>query len=158
MRLRKALYVLIQAPQLWNDNINAFLLTPGFTQLSADLNLYLRNNSILMLPCFNYIFMSYPQAAAKAAIKVQANLSEKYMITNLLSVRQCLAIKIHHDENGTRITLGQNVCITTIVRRFSMEYTHSVSIPMDTKITLDLAQDWGEMELEDITDYQIVVG
>jgi len=36
VRLRKALYGLKQAPRLWHDDINAFLLSPGFTQSSAD--------------------------------------------------------------------------------------------------------------------------
>jgi len=39
-----------------------------------------------------------------------------------------------------------------------MEHTHSILTPMDPNVKLDLAEDWGEKELEDITDYQAVVG
>jgi hypothetical protein len=49
VRLRKALYGLKQAPQLWHDDINAFPLSLGFTQSSADPNLYLRSDGILIL-------------------------------------------------------------------------------------------------------------
>jgi len=49
VRLRKALYGLKQAPQLWHDDINAFLLSLGFTQSLADPNLYLRGDGILIL-------------------------------------------------------------------------------------------------------------
>jgi len=38
-----------------------------------------------------------------------------------------------------------------------METTHSVSMPMGPNVMLDLAKDWGEKELDDITDYQTVV-
>jgi len=77
VRLRKALYGLKQAPRLWHDDINAFLLSLGFTQSSADHNLYLRSDGILILLYVDNISMSYPEAAAKAAIEVKAKLSEK---------------------------------------------------------------------------------
>jgi len=100
--------------------------------------------------------MSYPETAAKAAIEVKEKLSEKYKILNLGSARQFLGIEIHH--NGTGITLGQNAYIPTILRRLGMEHTHGVSTPMDPNVELDLAEDRGEKELDDITDYQAVVG
>jgi len=39
-----------------------------------------------------------------------------------------------------------------------MEHTDDVSTPMDPNVKLDLAKDQGEKELDDITDYQEVVG
>jgi len=39
-----------------------------------------------------------------------------------------------------------------------MEHTHDVSTPIDPNVKMDLAEDRGEKELEDITDYQAVVG
>jgi len=100
--------------------------------------------------------MSYLETAAKAAIEVKAKLSEKYKITNLGPARQFLGIEIHRD--GTGISLGQKAYITTILRRFGMEHTHGVSMPMDPNVKLDLAKDRGEKELDDITEYQAVVG
>jgi hypothetical protein len=76
VRLRTALYGLKQAPQLSHDDINAFLLSLGFTQSSADPNLYLRSDGILILLYVDDISMSYPEAATKAAIEVKAKLSE----------------------------------------------------------------------------------
>ena len=49
VRLRKALDSLKQVPPLWHDDINAFLLSLGFTQSLANPNLYLRSDSILIL-------------------------------------------------------------------------------------------------------------
>ena len=68
VRLRKALYSLKQAPRLCHNDINAFLLSVGFTQFSADSNLYLRSNGILIILCVDDISMSYLKAATKAAI------------------------------------------------------------------------------------------
>jgi len=158
VRLRKALYGLKQAPRLWHDDINTFPLSLGFTQSSADPNLHLRSDGILILLYVDDISMSYPQAAAKAAIEVKAKLSEKYKITNLGLAREFLGIEIYRHENDTGIRLGQKAYITTILKRFGMEHSHSVSTPMDPNIKLDLAENRGEKELEDITDYQAVMG
>jgi len=102
--------------------------------------------------------MSHPQAAAKAAIDVKANLSEKYKITNLGQESQFLGMKTYRDENGSGISLGQKAYITTILKSFGMEHNHRVSTPMDPNVQLHLAKNRGEKKLEDITDYQAVVG
>jgi len=102
--------------------------------------------------------MLYSEAAAKAAIEVKAKLSEKYKIMNLGPARQLLGIQIYHNEIGTGISLGQKAYITTILRRFGMEHSHGVTTPMHSNLQLDLAENRGEKELEDITDYQAVVG
>jgi hypothetical protein len=122
VRLTKPLYGLKQAPRLWHDDINPFLLSLGFTQSSANPNLYLRSDSILLLVYVDDISMSYPEAATKTAIKVKVKLSEKYKITNLGPARQFLGIEIHRDDTG--ISLGQKAYITTILKRFGFEHSH----------------------------------
>jgi hypothetical protein len=47
VRLRKALYGLTQALRLSHDDINAFLLSPAFTQFLAHPNLYFRSDDIM---------------------------------------------------------------------------------------------------------------
>jgi hypothetical protein len=160
VRLRKALYGLKEAPRLRHDDINAFQLSLGFTQSSANSNLYLRSDGILILLYVDDISMSCPEAATKAAIQVKAILSDKYKIKNLGPARQFLGIEIYRHEIGTGISLGQKAYITTILRRFGMDHSHGVSMPMDPNVKLDLPEDRGEKELEqeDITDYQAVVG
>jgi hypothetical protein len=160
VRLRKALYRLKQAPWLWYNDINAFLLSLGFTQSLVDPNLYLRSDGILIVLYVDDNSMSYPEAAAKPGIEVKVKLSEKYKITNLGPARQFVGIGIHRTGtgDGTWVGLGQKAYIITILRRFSMEHTHDVSTPMDPNVKSDLAEDRGEKQLEDITDYQAVVG
>jgi hypothetical protein len=127
VRLRKDLYGLNQAPRLWHDDINAFLLSLGFTQSLADPNLYVLNDDIMILLYVDDMSMSYPKAAAKAAIKVKRKPSEKYKIMNLGPAHQLLGIEIHRD--GTGVSLGQQAYSTTILRRFGMEHTYGVSTP-----------------------------
>jgi hypothetical protein len=154
VRLRKALYGLRQAPPLWHDDINAFLLSLRFTRSLADPNLDLYSDGILILLYVDDISMSYPKAAAQAAIEVKAKLSEKYKITNLSPARQFPGIDIYSDGPG----VSQKEYITTILGQLGMEHTHGVSTPIYPNIKLDLAEDQGEQELEDITDYRTVMG
>ena len=99
VRLRKALYGLKQAPWLWHDHINACLLSIGFTQSSADPNLYLRSDGIQILLYVDNISMSYAEASAEATIEVEEKLSEKYKIKNFGPAYQFLGIPIprHRD-------------------------------------------------------------
>jgi len=100
VRLRKALNGLIQAPRLWHDDMNAFLLSLGLTQCLADPNLYPRSDGILILLYVDHFSMPYPEAAAKAAIEVKATQSEKYKILNLGLAHQFVGIEIHRDATG----------------------------------------------------------
>jgi hypothetical protein len=49
LNLRKALYGLKQAPRLWYDEIDGYLHSIGFTQTSQGLNLYHKDDGILLL-------------------------------------------------------------------------------------------------------------
>jgi len=156
VRLRRAHYGPKQAPWLWHDDIEAFPLSLWLTQSSADPNLHLRSDGILMRQYDDDIPMAYPDAATTAAIEVKAKLQENYKIMNLSPGRQFLRIEIHCPD--TNIILGQKAYIATILRPFGMEHTHGASTPMVRNGKLDLAEDRGETELEqdDITDYQAV--
>jgi len=99
--------------------------------------------------------MSYREATSKAALVVKAKHPDKYKKTNLSPSHQFLGIEIRHD--GTVVTLRKTGDITTILRRFGIEHTPSVRTPIGPNLKLDMSKDWGEKELEDITDYQAVV-
>jgi hypothetical protein len=45
-----------------------------------------------------------------------------------------------------------------MLRQFGREHTYGVVTPMDSTVKFNLAKDWGEKKLEDITDCQAVMG
>ena len=94
VRLRKAPHSLQQASWLWHNNIHPFLLSRGFTQSSADPNLYLHSDGSLILHYLDDISTSYLEAATKVAIEVCAKLSEKYTIMHLGLACQLFHIEI----------------------------------------------------------------
>jgi len=140
IRLRKAVYDFKQAPRLWHDDINTFLLSVGFTQCSPDSNLSLRRNGILILLNLQNISMSYPAAATEATIRVKGKLADKYKIINIDPSHQFLNIEICRNDNGTGIRPGQTAYNTTILKRFRMEHTHAVLTPMYITIKFDLVE------------------
>jgi len=159
--LKKALYGHKQAPPLWhNDNIT-FLLSFMFKQSLADPNLYLRSDGILMLLYIDDIWMLYWEEPTKVAFEVKARLWEKYNLSNLSPARQILRIEIHREENGTgtssAIPLGQKAFIATILKWFNLQNAQGESTPMDPNVKLDLTEDRGGKELQNIKGYQAVV-
>ncbi|MDQ1487422.1 MAG: hypothetical protein QOJ62_3115 [Actinomycetota bacterium] len=103
-----------QALRLWHRHINAFLLSLDFTQSEADLNLYLRDD-ILLLLYVDDILLAYAAAAAKEVEEIKAKLAETYEITNLGLARQFLGIEIYHENDGS-ISISQKAFIDTILK------------------------------------------
>jgi len=147
VRLRKAHYCFKQAPQLWHDDVNAFLLSLGFTQSSVYPNQYLCCDAILIARFVDDISIEYPEAATTAVIEVKATLSHNYSSTSLSLVHQFLNVEIYRNEIGNGIHLCQNAYDTMNLRRFSMEHIHSVSTLMDPNLKFDVAKDCGEKKL-----------
>jgi hypothetical protein len=59
-----------------------------------------------------------------------------------------IGIEIHYNDTG--ISIAQIAYITMILRRFGMEYIKNDLTTIDPNANLDLAEDRGEMELEDV--------
>lgn len=132
VRQRRALYDLKQAPWLWHNEIYAFQISLGFTQISTDLHLYLCGDSTLPRPYVDNICKSYLQTSYHAALKVTATHSEIYSIMNLSGAHQFLCIEICHD--GTRASLCYKADITSILRRFGIEHYHRTLMLMGPNV------------------------
>ena len=88
VKLRKALYGLKTAPRLWNQEINGFLISLGFTQSLADPNLYIKQSidnsgSIFLILYVDDMQIFYPRNAKAAVDYIKSRLMKQYRITNL---------------------------------------------------------------------------
>jgi hypothetical protein len=104
------------------------------------------------------ISLLYPKDPIKAAINVKATVSERHKVSTLGPGRQFFGIEIHCEQNRTSMKLGQMAFVTTILKRFNIQNDHAVSTLMDPNVMLDLAEDLGEKELNNIKDYQAIIG
>jgi len=79
LQLNKALYGLKQAPRLWHQSIDGFLLSIGFHKASADHNLYICNQGVMLLLYVDDIQLLYAESAKSRAIDVKESLMRQYI-------------------------------------------------------------------------------
>jgi len=106
LQLNKALYGLKQAPRLWHPSIDGFLLSIGFHKASADHNLYICNQGVMLLLYVDDIQLLNAESAKSRAIDVKESLMHQYKMKNLGPVKQFLGLEINRLPDGS-ITLGQ---------------------------------------------------
>jgi hypothetical protein len=115
VRLLKALYGLKQSPYLWYQAINAFLLSLGLKQSSADPNLYVKDGVLLLLYVDNILIVNTSDdSPLSSANQVITALKTKYKMSDLGEARYFLGLEINRDENG--ISLSQESYIDTMIK------------------------------------------
>jgi len=152
----KALYGLKQAPRLWHQSIDGFLLSIGFHKASADYNLYIYNQGVMLLLYVDNIQLLYAESAKSRAIDVKETLIRQYKMKNLRPVKQFLGLEINRLPDSS-VTLGQQSYINTILHRYGMENANTVNTPMDYKTRLDNVSNNADAEA-DQAQYQSIVG
>lgn len=141
-KLKKALYGLKEAPRLWNEHINTFLYSIGFTRSMNDSSLYTSWNGrnpesrIFILLYVDDLLLASP--SRNAVNRLKALLSQKYRMTDLGQACQFLNINIDRSSmldqttKYTTIRLSQERFIMTVLKRFQMEACNGTVTPIDT--------------------------
>jgi hypothetical protein len=115
VHLLKSLYGLKQSPCLWYQAMNAFLLSLGFKQSSADPNLYVKDRVLLLLYVDDILIISTSDdSPSSLANQVITALKTKYKISDLSEARRFLGLEINRGENG--ICLSQETYIDTMIK------------------------------------------
>jgi len=156
LHLNKPLYELKQAPRLWYQSIDGFLISIRFHNESADHNLYICNQGVMILLYVNDIQLLYAKSAKSRAIDIKESLMGQYKMKNLGPVKQFLGLKINCLPDSS-ITLGQQSYINIIIHRYGIENTNTVNTPIDYKTRLDNVSNNTEPEA-DQAQYQSIVG
>jgi len=142
-KLNKALYGLKEAPRLWYNHIDEFLLSVGFHKSENDPNLYQSIDGELLL----LLYVDDLLIAAKSRRRidqVKQLLHNSYKMNDLGSVRQFLGLEIDRLPDGSFL-LNQARFVMKVLRRFSMENCNGVRTPMETGQKLLPAEETDEM-------------
>lgn len=134
--LLKSLYGLKQSGLLWNREMNAFLLSLGFTRSKMDPCLYFRryNSKLTLLGLYvdDVIIVSEVDADSDWVMR---QLGIKFDIKDMGVAAKCLGISIEHTNDG--ILLHQHDTIEELLREMGMAECRPVSTPMDPSIAFD---------------------
>jgi hypothetical protein len=128
LRLLKCLYGLKQAPYEWYNDIDEFLRSAGFLRSNQDHNLYLSQESILLLYVDDILIFGRSLCDVTALKK---KLSKKYSMVDLGEAKQYLGMHIERDRHARTIFLNQTRYITKVLERFCMQKCKGISTPMD---------------------------
>lgn len=129
--LQKSIYGLKQASRVWNDSVNKLLFTNGYSQTKCEPCVYVKRNSsnltILAIYVDDFFLFTNDSVEKKQLL---SNLSNKFNIKNLGSIKNCLGINIVRNREKGTILLSQKDYIKRLLCRFGMSDCKGISTPM----------------------------
>lgn len=134
----KALYVLKQASQVWNERFNEFMVRIGFRRCEADQCLYVRVKN--EVTCYILLYVDDLLLLCKdinMISTVNRLLSRKFEMTDIGKADKFLGMYIEQDiENGT-ISLNQAQYLENVLRKFDMRDCKPKSTSMEKGLHLE---------------------
>ena len=136
--LRKSLYGLKQAGRLWNKELDAFIVSLGFTRMVSDPCLYVkRSKSGRLIILSTYVddipsLHARQDAAEWAEIKQQ--FKAKYKIKFLGETEWLLSMRITRDAPNGRIYLDQEAYTRELLRNTAMDDCAPADSPAPTDV------------------------
>jgi hypothetical protein len=156
-KLLKALYGIKQAPHVWNENINAYLITLGYTPCEKDPCIYYkksRNGHNIIIGLFvDDILISCTTDDNDEWNEDKKKLSSQYELNDMGEAHYLLGMKIEKHEN--KIQLHQSKYVKNKLQQFRMEECSEQTTP-ETTTTLR-ANDGSKQEKEEPL-YRAIVG
>lgn len=151
-RVKKGIYGLKQSPKLWNDTVNTFMISLGFTRFTADLCLYKRGSAESGLFVAIYVDDLIIAGATLPTInEFKDELKSRFKMKDLGPIHYCLGMEVHQDLIEGTITLTQNGYIESVLRRFGLLEANPKPTPMVANLILEL--DGTEMTFDSKSDF-----
>ena len=131
-KLRKGLYGLKQGGRIWNQKIDHYLKSQGYTPSDADPCIYVKHNQgkivIIALYVDDTIIASNCNEMLHDAKKM---LNEKFDMTDLGEVKSILGMSVERNRAKGVLTINQSAYLQSALERFGMADCNPVSTPME---------------------------
>jgi hypothetical protein len=134
-KLKKCLYGLKQANRVWNQKLDAFLLSQKFHRLATDNSVYIL--SIPGYPLYLTVWVDDLLLFCKdvdTIIKVKGMLSSEFQMSDLGEVSYILGVDITRNMETGTLALSQQSYIQQCLQKFSMTDCHGAATPMETNV------------------------
>jgi hypothetical protein len=143
LKLNKSLYGTKQAPHMWNDDLNTFIVSIGFTRLCSDTCVYVKRTStgnIVIISIFvDDIVSAYASVDEKEWLVVKKLFVSKYKMKDLGDVNWILGMKLTRDRTQGVLSLDQSLYLHKVLARFNMSDCKPVPTP-ETSLKLSMDQ------------------
>ena len=133
LKLKKSLYGTKQAPHMWNDDLNTFIVSIGFTRLSSDTCVYVKRTSsgnVIIISIFvDDIVSAYASVDEPEWLEVKKLFLSKYKMKDLGDISWILGMKLTRDRAKGVLSLDQSLYLNKVLARFSMVDCKPVATP-----------------------------
>jgi hypothetical protein len=141
-KLRKVLYGLKQAPRAWYGRLRGFLFERGFEMGKVDQTLFLLRQGRDILIVQVYVDdIVFGGSSNSLVARFAVDMSREFEMSMMGELQFFLGLQIKQSKEGT--FMHQAKYTKDIVRKFKMEDSKSMAMPMSTTTTLD-ADEEGE--------------
>ena len=160
-RIRRSLYGLKQAGNVWNKELDTALQDLGFTRLQSDNCCYLQESEddfeILMIWVDDILSVANNELGND---RVERDLGGKFEINSLGRPTKLLGMNININPSNNSISLSQTVYIDMLLKKFRLEHANLVTTPLDPNVKFDSIEN-SESEFDDkkvLTGYAQLIG
>ena len=133
LKLNKSLYGTKQAPHMWNNDLNAFIVSIGFVRLVSDSCVYVKStksgNMIIISIFVDDIVSAYASADEKEWLIIKKLFMSKYKMKDLGDVNWILGMKLCRDRERGVLSLDQSLYLTKVLDRYGMSDCKPMSTP-----------------------------
>ncbi|XP_021749912.1 uncharacterized protein LOC110715633 [Chenopodium quinoa] len=152
--LKKALYVLKQAPRAWYHRFSSFVATIGFSHSKSDNSLFIyshgRDLTYILLYVDDIVLTT---SSDTLRTTIMSCLSSEFAMTDLGPLSSFLGISVTRHSGG--LFLSQTSYAADIIARANMSSCKSSATPVDTKAKLSSSSG---STIDDPTLYRSLVG
>lgn len=136
-KLNKAIYGLKQASRMWNEKFHKFITRIGFKRCASDYCLYTKFENGIR--CYILLYVDDLLIVCDDLKKInviKGLLAKEFEMMDIGRADTFLGMHIEHDrENGT-IQLSQTQYLKSVVRKFGMDESKSISTPIEKGLHL----------------------
>jgi transposase InsO family protein len=137
--VKKGIYGLKQSPKLWNDTVNDYMISLGFTRFTTDPCMYKRGTEESCVFVAIYVDDLIIAGATMPAIDIfKDEMKTRFKMKDLGPIHYCLGMEVRQDLTEGTITLTQSGYVDSILRRFGLLDSNSFPIPMNSSLDLTL--------------------
>ncbi|GJT78921.1 ribonuclease H-like domain-containing protein [Tanacetum coccineum] len=155
--LKKSLYGLKQAPRQWNAKLTSTLIENGFSQSKSDYSLYTKSDKGVFLALLVYVDDIIITGNSVSEIeKFKVFLKSKFMIKDLGKLKYFLGIEVVDTDKG--ICLNQRKYVLDLLSEYGMLACKPAKTPLMSKLVISNEASDKDPLLENITDYQKLMG